>query len=960
LSLIANLFHVIKEHPLKEKILITNSHSQGHQWLEWISRELGPISNVSIQSMEEFVWNYGKLGLHKEDKKLLNSSETYWLVYSIIHELLEKQEFHFETNLLSPGFIDAFHRAIMDLRHAGLIAENLIPDLFEQKDKGEFIKLLLQGYEDYLSHHQLVDFPGLHPILSSISQVPKTQKPIVLVHEHVYLSYIEQEMLTKITEGQYEILKGDRPFFHQDADFPAEKAEFFHSTGVLSELKEVFRRMAGANAPLDHVEWILSDYEGYVSAAYALFQKYEIPVTFSKGIPMQFSTIGKAAYTYLKWLESNFHIDSMVQAFKDYSIQLPKEESEYFTAGKIAYLLGKIGIGWGQDRYSLILKASQNEEKESDQKALQWADHFFQQLFAHIPNKNEFTPKAIIRGLTHFLETYSPPKSKEEKLILNSILEIQTGMGSLDQKPTDLDSALDFVKHLLEGIRYQVSPVPEPGKVHFSSIQDGGYSGRDWTYVVGMDDSNWSVKTHQDPILLDEERQRISPYLKTSIIHSKERLQERNSRLGCIRKNCTFSLCSSTLIENEAKHPGYEMLQVYRSKCGNHDANMDQLFSHMGEQIYFSGSNNQLKASELEVWLQYLIDETKNVRDGKSIILGHYQSISNGELAILSRKGTEVTPYDGVLKEGLMKEHYDSLIFSATQLEKFSSCSLQFYFNKVLGIHPPEKKEFDRTEWLGAMEKGNLLHYIFYKYMMDRLNSGKSNALHNRELLWKITNDTINEYREKIPTPSNHIAEKEIAEIYQDVEVFIKQEEIRHSTPKYFELQLHPDGGYFDVEVSESLHIPLRGYVDRVDEIEPHVYRIYDYKTGNPKKFEVAKYFAKGTQLQHALYALAVEQWLRKGDDPDAVVKEAVYYFPTQKGLGKEVIRQQNRRELLAELMESIIKAIQKGTFLPTDQFQTCTYCDYKEVCGDHSKWRKDKEVNDARLQSVLGVRKYD
>lgn len=960
MSLFENLYELIKTHPLKEKILITKNYAQGNQWREMISREFGPVPNVKVQTIEEFISYYAKLPLHKEKIKLINSREVYWVIYSLINNLTNKKENHFETNLLSPGFIEAFHRAILDLRHAGLTAEMIQPELFEQMDKGNLIKQLLFGYESYLDSHKLVDFPGVLPYLKKEIKLQVNQKSLIILHEHVFVTHLEQEMLEQITAGKYEVLKGDPPFYNPDSNFPASYTEFFHSTGILSELKEVLRRMASAEVPLDGAEWISSNYEGYASAAHALSKHYDIPFTFSKGLPIQYTIIGKSAYAYLDWLNSNFHIEPMLQAIKNYYIKLSKEESEYFSNGKIVHLLEKLGIGWGQERYTIIERSILKEKKEADKQALAWANNFFQELFKRIPANDGYSPKVVVSALTDFLETFSPPKNEEEAMILKSIQDLGINMGNVEQGLTGLDSSLDFVRGLLEGLRCQVSPVPEPGKVHFSGIDDGGYSGRYHTYIVGMDEINWSVKSRQDSILLDEERIRLSKNLKTSQVSIKEKLQERDSRFGSIRKNCTMSFCSFSPIENEGNYPAYEMLKVYRKKMAENQADMELLLQDLGEPIYFSGGASQVKSSDTEIWLQSLIGETKDVSDGKTMIFAHYNAIANGQSAITSRKGLNVTTFDGFLNHGLTKEDFGSLTFSATQLELFAACSLQFYFKNILGIRPKENKEFDRTRWLQSMDRGKLIHSIFYTYMMDRIHLGKIHDQHDRDLLWKMTKETIEQYREQIPAPSLHVAQKEIAEIYKDIEIFIRQEENRSSIPKYLELQIHPDDGSLEVELSEKLKIPLRGFVDRVDEIEPHVYRIYDYKTGKSKKFEDVKYFAKGTQLQHALYSLAVEQWLRMGDDPDAVVREAVYYFPTEKGLGKEVVRKQDRRDILAQLIESMLDAIRNGVFIPTDDHKNCLYCDYKEVCGDHAKWRKDKLLDDERFQSLIGVKRYD
>jgi len=413
-------------------------------------------------------------------------------------------------------------------------------------------------------------------------------------------------------------------------------------------------------------------------------------------------------------------------------------------------------------------------------------------------------------------------------------------------------------------------------------------------------------------------------------------------------------------LENKGKGSAFEMLQVFRKKSDQFSADMEELQQHLGEPIYYAGGATSILSSETEVMLQSLISESKDVRDGKEMIFERYKSIAQGEQAITARKSNEVTTYDGVLQAGLTEEHFNSLSYSATQLELFASCSLQFYFKNILGIRPKDNKIFDRSRWLNQMERGSLMHEIFYLYMKERMSSSKINAPHDRDLLWKITEKTIHTYQEKIPTPGPHIAQKEIAGIYSDLEIFIKQEEGRQSVPKYLELQLHSDDGWFDIEISDDLHFPLRGFVDRVDKIEPHIYRIYDYKTGSPAKFEREKYFAKGKQLQHALYSLAVEQWLRKEVDPEAIVKEAVYYFPTQKGLGKEVVRSQNQKDNLASIIGMMMDAIQKGTFLPTDDASICGFCDFNEVCGEHAKWKKDKVISDERFRSLTGVREYD
>jgi len=81
---------------------------------------------------------------------------------------------------------------------------------------------------------------------------------------------------------------------------------------------------------------------------------------------------------------------------------------------------------------------------------------------------------------------------------------------------------------------------------------------------------------------------------------------------------------------------------------------------------------------------------------------------------------------------------------------------------------------------------------------------------------------------------------------------------------------------------------------------------------------------------------------------------EAAYYFPTEKGLGEEVVRLQNKKEELVQLLEQMLGSMKSGVFPPTGEPSHCTYCDYAQVCGKHAERMKDKDGE--RLQLLKEV----
>ena len=150
----------------------------------------------------------------------------------------------------------------------------------------------------------------------------------------------------------------------------------------------------------------------------------------------------------------------------------------------------------------------------------------------------------------------------------------------------------------------------------------------------------------------------------------------------------------------------------------------------------------------------------------------------------------------------------------------------------------------------------------------------------------------------------------------------------------------------------------VAGRIDRIDRLGAGRYRVLDYKTGGYSLFEDLVQFGKGRILQHALYAIAAEQILRKmGIDARPVVFESGYYFPTRKGEGNKIIREFDRgafKELVAEL----ITILEKGHFVanPGLADRDCEeYCDYAPICGGAAAKERAKGKKESN-KDVFGI----
>jgi len=253
-------------------------------------------------------------------------------------------------------------------------------------------------------------------------------------------------------------------------------------------------------------------------------------------------------------------------------------------------------------------------------------------------------------------------------------------------------------------------------------------------------------------------------------------------------------------------------------------------------------------------------------------------------------------------------------------------------------------------------------------------------AVEHGPLMRRITEEIIERYREEIPPPSEAVFEQERREIEEAVAVFLKTEEERTiaAEPILFEVgfgtrkeserddRREREGAGGDVPAGEERmeepaildlgpgrSVSIAGRIDRIDRLEDGRYRVIDYKTGSSKTYDDLEMFGRGRILQHALYAVAAEQILKKlGIDERPVVAESGYYFPTRKGEGNWV-QPRFDRQIFCRLVVELLEIIAKGHFVanPGLEDNDCReFCDYGRVCGGSAARERAKEKKEKNL----------
>ncbi|GAK43173.1 hypothetical protein TCA2_5668 [Paenibacillus sp. TCA20] len=978
-TFLERLYDAIRKEPFRRKIVIAPSYMEGQSWLMRICRELGSVMNTEVHTVQSFVRSEVEFSLYKQGVTLIGDQRSFWIVHHIMEQVASNVDTYISKDQVKPGIVMHVHQAIMDLRRAGVKAEELRRDQLLSQQKGIYVKKVLSAYERFLNERRWTDFPGL---LSYIpTQLPENVE--LFLPDPMPLPPVSTWMMERLSNGRMTRIVKDSSFTDVQSTLPFGEVQFYHTTGRMAEVREALRRIIQGRMPLDEVEMIVPD-EEYTLAISTMCASLGLSCSFADGLPAITSGMGRAAHFLLNWLESGYQVRPLVSMLQQQLITFSEREQGITNADCIR-ALEKSGIGWGKERYIKLLESEvvrfqgdsterpeervRTEQQQRDDEIKKHLTNLLGELF---PDEEALSsPKGIWGWLVNVLDRVGVSGTEEDAIVLQEMRGIAN---ELQECPVpDLmpfQQMLLYARDMLQELRVGVQRLPKPGSLYISSLPNGGISGRKQTFLLGMDEHSWSGNIRQNPMLLDEECRRIGAGLQTAVQRQRDRQRLRDGRLGMISGNITCSFSSYDLAEGATASPAFQLLQVFRKVSGEPNADYEMLHRSLGEPVGYldveqpsSTEQNGLPLDGSHYVFRQIRTNVNLMKDRQSFIESVYPSLRQGRLALEARGSSQVTEHDGYIAGDEWADYWkgrDERTLSASQLEKYAECPMRYFFQYVLGIRVKDQVTFDRTSWLKPNERGSLLHEVYRRYMTEVSANKIMPITHDHALLLRIAEETILLYAERIPAPSPHVFERERQSMLRDIEVFYRMELQANTAPRFFEKELIVDGQPLHLELGEDMAITLRGIVDRIDQVAPHQYRIIDYKTGSPRPYKENGMFAGGTQLQHALYAMGTELWLRQtGVDSDAKVLEASYVFPSERGHGQVIARLQTERHRVTEVIRGILSSMEQGLFIPSSNPAFCRYCDYTAVCGEHAELMADKredEVNSELLHTLLEV----
>lgn len=831
---------------------------------------------------------------------------------------------------------------------------------------------------------------------------------VYAIADETRLTALERELLDRLPEGRLAVLatdalcpgepldapRSDRArlaWLPRPAEAPAPVGDgsvsLFAAVGEANEVREALRRCLAAHTSLDEVEFVCTDSDTYGPLVRDALGRLadgrsddgadseEAPprfeATYADGLPVRLSRPGRALAAWLEWSRSDHPQLQLVRMLADGLLAAPGDDADPGNRAALARELRSLPVLFGLDRYLTgaeeALEAARrrqgsgavldehgetlvpDDELEGQVARLETLRAWLRETVLRACPAAEATPVELLGAAARWVTEVAWSRTDLDRYARDVLAKrIEDVRSVLAEGATDTPAAFDAWSLLAELVKSArvVGVGPQPGRLHVSSLASGGHSGRRHTFVLGLDDGRFPGAGLQDPLLLDTERRGLADDLPTAAGELEERSANLARLLAGLRGEVTLSFPLYDVVEGREAFPASAMVSAYRLLTGRLEAGQESLLAEVqpGAAFLPDEPHRALDSGELEAWR--LIREPG--ADLPAVLLADRPHLARGLKAREARASDAHTRYDGRIAELASTDdptHPAGPVLSAGRLETAGACPLRYFFRHVLGVAPLDEPTVEGDRWLDAMQQGTLLHQVFCDFLRRLAGRpGPIAPMDHADLLQRVLESHIADYRERYPPASPAAYEVQRAELEESCRLFLRAESeyFEGRRPAYMEVTvgMWPEGVGTDLDrnsplavvLSEDVSLRVRGKIDRIDRVDgdPVSWALWDYKTGSSWRYEQDPPLFQGRVLQSVVYWLMAESLLA-GRGP---VSEVGYTFPSPKGKG---LRIGYHPEDLAEgrtVLSRLARLIADGAFCQTNDKGDCHFCDYAAVCG--------------------------
>ncbi len=582
------------------------------------------------------------------------------------------------------------------------------------------------------------------------------------------------------------------------------------------------------------------------------------------------------------------------------------------------------------------------------------------------------------------LEAFAPVVLRSPAYVLEVLADLRpmatVGPVSLDEVRIVVADRLRLVDREPPARRYGRVLVTSPAQVRGRAFRI--------VFLPGLAERMFPQKPRQDPLLLDDARERLNielcagatvrPMLPTRAERGRRERLLLHLAAGAATERLYVSYPRLEVAEGRARVPSFYALDVLRGATGripDHETLARAAVEAGDPSLAWPAPSNPARAiddqeHDLSV-LRGLLDarEPASVRGHAQYILKQNASLWRSVADRWARAEKKWSPFDGVTRvndrtrDALASQRLAHRPYSVSALQRFAACPYQFLLGAIYRLQPAEQPH--PLQRLDPLTKGSLVHRMQASFFRELERRGllpvtRASAESALAILDEVIAAVADEYRELLVPAIDRVWREEIAAIARDLRGWARTASADGGTwvPRYFEFSfgLPIDEQRDPRSVRDPVLIDdrfvLRGSVDLVEEHrQDGSLRVTDHKTGKDRT-KPPLVIGGGAVLQPVVYSLVVEQITGR------TVRESRLSFCTSAAGYKiqPVALTDASRRAGIEALEIVDRAIERGELAAAPAEGACTWCDFRPVCGPNEEERVKRKPQD-RLRDLAELR---
>jgi CRISPR/Cas system-associated exonuclease Cas4 (RecB family) len=552
----------------------------------------------------------------------------------------------------------------------------------------------------------------------------------------------------------------------------------------------------------------------------------------------------------------------------------------------------------------------------------------------------------------------------ESVLAVLSELEPMSEVG-----PVSLDEVYDVLSDRLGFLRNE-PPRRRYGRVFVGSIEEARGRSFDFVFLPGLAEGLFPRRASEDPLLLDEDREKLGAGLTTQNDRIAAERMLLRSAAAAASQNLIVSYPRMDVAQSRARVPSFYALEVVRAAEGRLPSLRefrDRAAGAAASRLDWPAPAKPREAIDDAEYDLASLQVSLKLRGAEAKGSARYLVQTNQALCrSLRTRGRRwrnrwstadgiVDPDAGTL-DALREHRLANRSYSPSSLQHFSACPYRFALQAVFHFRPREEPA--RLEQMDPLTRGALFHAV--QFELFRELNGAAPPPNVLDLADQVLDRVAARYEDELAPAIPRVWKSAIENIRTDLRGWLQHVAATQSDwlPLHYEFAfgLAPDPRRDPSSTSEEAvtlnGIRLRGSIDL---IERHAnsgeLRVTDHKTGRAPK-DRPQYVGGGATLQPLLYAYAAETLLGQS------VASGRLFFCTQRGDFSTIDIPVNdeSRARLRRVLETIDRSIEEGFLPAAPQTGACAMCDYSAVCGPYEETRVKRKQPD-RLDPLIEIR---